>query len=295
MKKKLLDYWFLVIPVAPFFLMICFHIGLALGAYFGININADDITSKDWFAFAGSYLGGIMTLVGVTITLRQERKNQRYEDNLSSIERERKHLGAAISGLNIIIPKVIYQRYIDLPIMPEGDNSADISLIRQSIDQEREVINKTRMEAIFFTDIYDSGPCMVCNNLCSLKEIRLEFQRIYDRVAEQLFDVYLKIEQYITVNEGNIIHRKLADSFRQMNRRLLEEGKSPMYDEFTIKEQESKIVDMQSMQGEILKAIIDINDLNQKEIVQLTNLAKGYIAVKRQNAEKACYPGKLKK
>lgn len=65
MKKKLSKYWFLVILIAPFFLMFCFHIGLALGAYFGISINADDISTKDWFAFAGSYLGGVMTLIYV--------------------------------------------------------------------------------------------------------------------------------------------------------------------------------------------------------------------------------------
>lgn len=289
MKKKLSKNWFLAIIFAPFFLMICFHIGLALGAYSGINFNADDISTKDWFMFAGSYLGGVMTLIGVTITIRQERRNQRYEDSLSNIEREREHLGAAISGINTIIPKTIYQRYINLPVKPEERNSSDIALIIQSIDQEREVINKIRMEAIFFTDIYDSASCKICNNVCSLKEIRLEFQKIYDEIAKQLFDIYLKIEKYITVNEGNIVNKKMVANFRQMNKILLEEGKSPIYDELTIKEYESRIVDVQPMQGEILQILKQICDLNQREIVQLTGLAKGYIAVKRQNAEKTCY------
>ena len=290
MKKKLSKNWFLAIIFAPFFLMICFHIGLALGAYSGINFNADDISTKDWFMFAGSYLGGVMTLIGVTITIRQERRNQRYEDSLSNIEREREHLGAAISGINTIIPKTIYQRYINLPVTPEGYNSSDVSSIIQSIDQERETINKIRMEAIFFTDIYDSASCKICNNVCSLKEIRLEFQKIYDEIAKQLFDIYLKIEKYITVNEGNIVNKKMVANFRQMNKILLEEGKPPMYDELAIKEYESRIIDIQPMQGEILQILKEICDLNQREIVQLTGLAKGYIAVKRQNAEKTCYP-----
>lgn len=289
MKKKLSKNWFLAIIFAPFFLMICFHIGLALGAYSGINFNADDISTKDWFMFAGSYLGGVMTLIGVTITIRQERRNQRYEDNLSNIEREREHLGAAISGINTIIPKTIYQRYINLPVKPEERNSSDVALIIQSIDQEREVINKIRMEAIFFTDIYDSASCKICSQVCSLKEIRLEFQKIYDEITLQLFDIYLKIEKYITVNESSIVNKRLVDNFRQMNKILLEEGKSPIYDELTIKEYESRIVDVQPMQGEILQILKQICDLNQREIVQLTGLAKGYIAVKRQNAEKTCY------
>lgn len=291
MKNKLSKYWFLGILFAPLLLMFCFHIGLALGAYFGININVADISTKDWFMFAGSYLGGVMTLVGVTITIRQERRNQHYEDNLGSIEREREHLGVAISGLNTIIPKTIYQRYINLPVTSEGYyNSADVSLIKQSIDQERENINKIRMEAIFFTDIYDSAPCMICDKVCSLKEIRLEFQKIYDDIAKQLFDIYQKIEKYITVNESNIINKKLATNFRQMNSSLLKEGKSPMYDELTIKESESNIVDLQPMQREIIESLKEICDLNRKEIPQLTGLAKSYITVKRQNAENKCYP-----
>ena len=71
--------------------------------------------------------------------------------------------------------------------------------------------------------------------------------------------------------------------------KMLKEGKSPIYDELTIKEYESRIVDVQPMQGEILQILKQICDLNQREIVQLTGLAKGYIAVKRQNAEKTCY------
>ena len=117
-----------------------------------------------------------------------------------------------------------------------------------------------------------------------------DFQKIYDEIAKQLFDIYLKIEKYITVNEGNIVNKKMVANFRQMNKILLEEGKPPMYDELAIKEYESRIVDIQPMQGEILQILKEICDLNQREIVQLTGLAKGYIAVKRQNAEKTCYP-----
>ena len=44
----------------------------------------------------------------------------------------------------------------------------------------------------------------------------------------------MKIEKYITVNESSIVNKRLVDNFRQMNKILLEEGKSPIYDELTI-------------------------------------------------------------
>ena len=80
---------------------------------------------KTGLCLQAAYLGGVMTLVGVTITIRQERRNQRYEDNLSNIQQEREHLGAAISNL---------------PVTPEGYNSSDVSSIIQSIRNGRLLI-----------------------------------------------------------------------------------------------------------------------------------------------------------
>ena len=58
MKRKKQIYLGIGIFIIPFFIMICLHIGIALGRYFNININVPEITAADWFMFAGSYLGG---------------------------------------------------------------------------------------------------------------------------------------------------------------------------------------------------------------------------------------------
>ena len=72
--NKLSKLWIAAVVVIPFILIFCLHIGIALGNYFGININVPNVDASTWFLFAGSYLGGVMTLAGVMITLKHERK-----------------------------------------------------------------------------------------------------------------------------------------------------------------------------------------------------------------------------
>lgn len=72
MKNKRL-WWILGIATAPFILMLCLHLGLAIQRYFRFNINVPNVEAADWFMFAGSYLGGAMTLLGVIVTLKYER------------------------------------------------------------------------------------------------------------------------------------------------------------------------------------------------------------------------------
>lgn len=288
-KQKLLKFWLGVMFITPFLLMFGLHIGNALGTYFGININVEGISSSDWFMFAGSYLGGAMTLIGVTITLQQERKSQHYQDELHNIEQEREHLGHAIGGLNVITPTTIYERFMELPIMPMGYNPLDVSLIRQLISQERENINKLRLEVIFLTDIYESAACTTCKSPCGLKEVRLEFQKVYDEMANQFFAIYQKIENFIVANENNLRYQRILNDFRQKKGGPQEERMDYFYDESTIKAYENKIVDVKHMQQEIVAELDVINEFNKKEIIQLTTLARGYIAVRRQNVEKRCY------
>lgn len=104
MKNKFSKWWILLIVAIPFILMLCLHIGIALGNYFGITINVPNVDASTWFTFASSYLGGSMTLVGVMFTLRYERKVQHYEETLRNIEIEKDKLGRAICELNIFHP-----------------------------------------------------------------------------------------------------------------------------------------------------------------------------------------------
>ena len=85
MKNKRL-WWILGIATAPFILMLCLHLGLAIQRYFRFNINVPNVEAADWFMFAGSYLGGAMTLLGVIVTLKYERRLNQHQQRIQSIE-----------------------------------------------------------------------------------------------------------------------------------------------------------------------------------------------------------------
>lgn len=165
MKNKLSKWWFLVVLAIPFILMFCLHIGIALGNYFGININVTNVDASTWFIFYGSYLGGTMTLAGVMITLRHERNIHQYEKALETIEKERDGLGKAIGELNLFVTNALYHRFNSLLITSEGYNSSDVAVIRQQLAEEMQKINNARLEAMFFTDIYTQPMgCSVCKD-----------------------------------------------------------------------------------------------------------------------------------
>lgn len=66
----------------------------------------------------------------------------------------------------------------------------------------------------------------------------------------------------------------------------------PEYGESEIKRYESEIINVEFRQNEIIAALTEIGKYTQTEIPQLTALARGYIALKKQNAYKSCFPAK---
>ncbi len=155
MKNRFFKWWLLVIAFIPFILMLCLHIGIALGDYFGININIPGVNASDWFTFASGYLGGVMTLVGVVITLRYERNVQRYEEKLNYIEKEKENWGRAICELNIFAPSSFYQQAKSIPLFTKRNEiSAQAALVQQQLATEMQIINTEKLKMIFFTDTY---------------------------------------------------------------------------------------------------------------------------------------------
>ena len=50
--------------------------------------------------------------------------------------------------------------------------------------------------------------------------------------------------------------------------------------------------DMSIQQAELEKRLGEISAMNQKEMIQLINLSREYIALRMQNAERKCFGGK---
>lgn len=293
MKNRLSRWWFLIVLVVPFLLMFCLHIGIALGNYFGININVPNVDASTWFIFCGSYLGGAMTLAGVMMTLRHERSIHQYEKTLETIETERDGLGKAICELNLFAPSTFYQQFNCLRITSTGYDPAEVAVIRQRLAEEMQKINTAKLEAMFFTDIYVMpGGCPTCKMPCRIPTILPEFQKTYEKVGNQIFTLLQMIDSYIVVCNQNAIRRALINNCQQINQQQQSLGRPPEHDEAEIKGYENEIINVESQQNEIITAMIEISKYTQTEIPQLTALAREYVAVKQKNAYKNCFPGK---
>lgn len=198
MKNKLSKWWFLVVLAIPFLLMLCLHIGIALGNYFGININVPNVDASTWFIFCGSYLGGTMTLAGVMVTLKHERSIHQYEKALETIEKERDGLGKVICELNLFVPNALYKRFNSIPITSTGYDSVEVSAVRQQLAEEMQKINTAKLEAMFFTDVYViPAGCPTCKNPCRIPTILPEFQRIYENVGNRIWRVSNLVDKYV--------------------------------------------------------------------------------------------------
>ncbi len=290
MKNRLSKWWITLVITIPFLLILCLHIGIALGNYFSININVPNVDASTWFMFFGSYLGGVMTLAGVMITIKHEHNIHQYEKSLENIDKEKDELGKAICELNLFAPSTLYQRFSSLQITSKGYDSTEVAAIRQQLSVEMQKINTAKLETMFFTDAYaiPTG-CPTCKNPCRIPTILPEFQKTYEKVGNQIFTLLQMIDAYIVACNQNAIRRAFIANCQQVNQQRQSLGQPPEYDESEIKRYESEIVNVESRQNEITAALIEISKFTQTEIPQLTALAREYIAIKKVNAYQKCF------
>ena len=293
MKNKLSKWWFLVVLAIPFLLMFCLHIGIALGNYFGININVPNVDASTWFIFCGSYLGGTMTLAGVMLTLRHERNIHQYEKSMDSIEKEKDALGKAICDLNVFAPNTLYQQFNSLYITSKGYDPAEVATIRQQLSEEMRKINALKLEIMFFTDIYAmTAGCSACKKPCRVQSILPEFQKIYEKVGSKLFELLQIVDAYVVVSVSNALYQALITNCQQSNQRHQALGQPPEYNEAEIEIHKNKIIDIEPQRENLLALMNEVSKYNQNEIQQLSALVREYIATKQQNAYKKCFHGK---
>ncbi len=293
MKNRLSKWWILVVILIPFLLMFCLHIGIALGNYFGININVPNVDASTWFIFCGSYLGGTMTLVGVMITLRHERNIHQYEKSMESIDKEKDALGKAVCDLNIFAPSTLYQQFNSLQTTSKGYDSAEVAAIRQQLSEEMRKINALKLETMFFTDIYAmTAGCSACKQPCRVQAILPEFQKIYEKVGSKLFELLQMIDAYVAVSVSNASYQAMVTNCQQSNQQHQALGQPPKYSEAEIEIHKGKIIDIEPQRKNLLALMEEVSKYNQSEIQQLSALAREYIAVKQQNVYEKCFSDK---
>lgn len=264
-----------------------------MGNYFGININVPNVDASTWFIFCGSYLGGTMTLAGVMLTLRHERNIQQYEKSMDRIEKEKDALGKAICDLNVFAPSTLYQQFNSLYITSKGYDPAEVAVIRQQLSEEMRKINALKLETMFFTDIYAmTAGCSACKNPCRVRSILPEFQKIYEKVGNKLFELLQIVDAYVVVSISNALYQALVTNCQQSNQRHQALGQTPEYSEAESENHKSKIIDIEPQRENLLAFMREVSKYDQNEIQQLSALAREYIAIKQQNAHKKCFHSK---
>lgn len=189
MKNRRIIWWIIVIALAPFVLMLLLHIGIALQQYFKFNINVPNIHAAEWFMFAGSYLGEAMTLFGVIIILRHERKLHQHQLVIESSEKERERLFAIISKLDVFAPSACHLDFTSAMCFKEWNKRPDFSAVRRRIIETLRELNQSNQELQLETEMCSvQVNCAKCKHPCKLPEIRNEFQSVYAYVNKYLFD-----------------------------------------------------------------------------------------------------------
>ena len=267
MKNKKTLWWIVVVIALPFAIMLGLHIGIALGNYFHININVPNVDAAGWFMFFGSYLGGVMTLIGVIITLQHERKTHQYERSIDGIEREKEAIGKAICGFNLLTPGTLYLQVNEMLASPTGANTSELVSIRLCVNEAMNKALLANAELEFYTDIYFmEGNCTACKKQCELRTVVPEFIRTYNSAGQKLYDTLNKINNYILAIEQNHVSRAAGPG--------------------------SQINDLKPYQDSIDAFLEEIAKFNQHELQKLMVLGRKYIEQKKQNAYKNCFPVK---
>lgn len=290
-KNKAPKWWLLAIVATPLVLMLCLHIGIALGQYFGININVPGIGAADWFLFAGSYLGGAMTLMGVMATLKHERSIHRHQLMIESIAKEKALLNSIVARLDFFAPSICYTEFASALSICEWNKHPDFSSVRRRIAESMSSLNQASTDLLIGTDMkYQPAECSNCPHPCRLPAVRNEFLSLYDAAGKHLYDALAQLDVFVNDTYQNTINDELISLCQQEIAQCKSIGAVPTHTERDIELARQRKVDLDAKKRELEVALQTVANLNQKERLQLINLAREYIFLRLQNAKRDCFP-----
>ena len=237
--------------------------------------------------FAGSYLGGAMTLFGVIITLRHERKLHQHQLMIESIEKERERLFAIISKLDVFAPSACYLDFVSVTCIKDWNKRSDLPDVRRRITEARRQLNQSNQELLLGTDICNKpADCAKNDQLRRLSEVRAEFQEVYTYVNRSLFDTLQSLELHIVDQYKNAVLDEMIYTYRETIDLCKEHGHPCQYREEDIENLQNQKKDLADQREKLEERLNDILSMNQKEMVRLINLVREYCTLRIQNAER---------
>lgn len=300
MKNKFSKWWFIFVAVIPVALMGVLHIGIALGQYFGININVPNVDASTWFMFCGSYLAGAMTLGGVILTLKHERNVNQYQISIDAINKERELIICAICELDIHCFSSIYNHFLELETTNTGYRGTDIAEIQRRIFEKQRILMQQMIVLRGSTELHTniSLQCSGGKTPDGLSKVHEQFQEIYNRVASDIYDTLSFLASHVQYSELNALKDFRIRMYQTENEQCKEKNKPLPYSEQDIEKERSS-------KEEIAKKLLKDRDnlkissdrmaaYTQKEIPQLVDLTKEYYNIRVNNDERRCFSDKTR-
>lgn len=293
MKNKRQVLWILGIILTPFILMLFLHIGIAIQQYFKFDINVPNIAAADWFMFAGSYLGGAMTLLGVIATLKHERNIHRHQQMLDAIHKEQQALCNIISGFDVFVPLACNEEIASALNRQKFDELPDLSSAKRKILEQFSTLLRSKTELHLETNMCCPFPqCAMCKHPCRLPAIKAEFQNTYNVVYTELYNALGKLNSFADAVQQNYSCDHRVHLITKLIANCKVTGEPCEYAEADIEKIQSEKKDLESLMTEVNASMAAVAAFDSKEIVQLVNLVREYVAVLEANAERNCFCGK---
>jgi len=272
----------------PFVTMGLINIGNSVFSVTGHKINPEGINNAEIFMFWGSYLGGVVTLLGVVMTIQYSRKTHFHQMEIEKLNEERAHFSTAITKLNSLAISKIWESFRALYIGTEGYNDADIFNLKQMIIHEREQICAARVELSMNTFILDeSEKCLKCQKQCDIQQISAEFREQYYDTESKLYDCLSVINNVIEISVANARYRMLV----YKNEQILKGDISEEDRKYFLEHNEafrSKIVDMSALDEQLATSIESIANFHISGKTDLLYKSKSYYYLKKSNIDNLC-------
>ena len=295
MLDKLKKHWVWGVIAAPFLLMLLLHLGIAVSEYTGFNFNIEGINAADWFMFAGSYLGGAITLGGVVLTLKHERKVHQHQIRIDEINKEKELLVNAISELDFYSISIIYNHFRELEITNTGYRGVEVAEIQRKISEVQRTVNEQLIVITAGTEMYANmtQQCSGCKTPCGLSKTCGEFRGIYDRITKDLYETLSLLSQHIEQCEANVMKDAVIRQYQLENAQCTPGQPLPHPPE-ELRMAESLKTDVSQNITKLRESINRMAGYTQREIPQLINLVREYHIIRSKNAERVCFSEKMR-
>lgn len=295
MLDKLKKHWVWAVIATPFLLMFLLHFGIAVSEYTGINFNIEGINAADWFMFAGSYLGGAITLGGVVLTLKHERKVHQHQISIDAINKEKELLVGAISELDFHSIPIIYNHFRELEITNTGYRGVEVAEIQRRISEIQRSANEQLIVITANTEIYANmtQQCSACKTPCGLSKTCGEFREIYDRISKDLYETLSLLSQHIEQCEINVMKDAVIRQYQLENAQCAPGQPLPHSPE-ELRMAESLKTDVSQNITKLRESTNRMAGYTQREIPQLINLVREYHIIRSKNAERVCFSEKMR-